>query len=110
MLHFKSERINVMISLTTQLPEITSEGIIEHALLRFNAHEHAYRQRKVLEESDGCACFYCFEHFSPAEITTWVDHDDTAICPHCGMDSVIGSASGFPLTNGVLRKMYDRTY
>jgi hypothetical protein len=84
--------------------------IVEHALAHFDAHKHAFRQREELEHSDGCACFYCFETFSPSEITTWVDDDKTAICPKCGMDSVIGSASGFPLTKASLQKMYARTY
>jgi hypothetical protein len=95
------------------MPEIKDDNTlsaVEIALEHFDAHEHAYRQREALAKSDGCACFYCFKHFSPAEIATWVDHEETAICPYCGMDSVIGSASGFPLTNAMLRKMYERTY
>ena len=86
------------------------ELIIDHALAHFNAHEHAFRQREVLEHSDGCGCFYCFKTFPTSEITTWVDDDKTAICPRCGMDSVIGSASGYPLTKVALRKMYARAY
>jgi len=102
-----------MISLTTKMPVTTDDNtlsVVALALEHFDAHKHAYRQRKELEQSDGCACFYCFERFSPAEITTWVDHNVTAICPHCGMDAVIGSASGFPLTKAALRKMHERTY
>ena len=102
-----------MITSTTKMPEILEDNVLsiaKHALEHFDAHKHAYRQRSELAQSDGCACFYCFEHFSPAEITTWVDHDDTAICQHCGMDAVIGSASGFPLTKVALRKMHERTY
>lgn len=102
-----------MTKLALIAPEETQDSvlkIVEYALARFNAHEHAFRQREELEHSDGCACFYCFKTFAPAEITTWVDDNKTAICPHCGMDSVIGSASGFPLTKVALRKMHARSY
>jgi hypothetical protein len=48
--------------------------------------------------------------FSPSDIDEWVDEDvneveQTALCPKCGIDSVIGSATGFPLTMNFLRKM-----
>jgi hypothetical protein len=29
----------------------------------------------------------------------------TALCPRCGIDSVIGSDSGFPVERGFLRRM-----
>jgi hypothetical protein len=102
-----------MTKLAIMTPETMPGSILEivdHALAHFNAHEHAFRQREEQEHSDGCGCFYCFKTFSPSEVKTWVDDDKTAICPRCGMDSVIGSASGFPLIKVALRRMYARTY
>lgn len=99
--------------LATAAPEAMQDSIweiVDYALAHFNAHEHAFRQREELEQSDGCACFYCFKTFPSTEITTWVDDNKTAICPCCGMDSVIGSASGYPLTKAALRRMHNRTY
>jgi hypothetical protein len=47
--------------------------------------------------------------FAPSEITEWVDHwegvGQTALCPRCGIDSVIGSESGYPLTKEFLERM-----
>jgi len=47
--------------------------------------------------------------FPPTEITNWTDERSadqvTANCPYCGIDSVIGSASGFPITEEFLKKM-----
>ena len=48
--------------------------------------------------------------FPPAEILDWVDEDETgmgqtALCPKCGTDSVIGDRSGFPITEEFLGKM-----
>jgi hypothetical protein len=103
--------------MTTKLAIIDAETIhdsvweiVDHALATFNAHEHAFRQRDELEHSDGCGCFYCFATFPPSEIKDWTDDGKTAICPSCGVDSVIGSASGFPLTKVALRRMYARSF
>lgn len=58
-----------------------------------------------------CGCFCCLRTFPPAEIEEWVDEDPrtgigrTALCPHCGIDSVIGSASGFAITPELLQRM-----
>ncbi|NMH28866.1 hypothetical protein G6047_12550 [Flavobacterium sp. SE-s28] len=47
-----------------------------------------------------CGCFHFMETFSPMEIQDWIrekDGTETAICPKCGIDSVLGSA--FPVTD-----------
>jgi hypothetical protein len=69
------------------------------------AHKHSSKHREELERSEVCGCFYCERRFSPAEITEWVDDGHTAMCPHCGVDAVIGSAAGFELTHEFLGKM-----
>ena len=47
-----------------------------------------------LKKSDRCGCFYCLSVFDTDEI----DHeDDWPVCPRCGIDYVIGSASGLPI-------------
>lgn len=47
------------------------------------------------------------------QIAEWTDDDRTAILPRCGIDSVIGSSSGFPITPDFLARMhkewFDRT-
>jgi hypothetical protein len=35
----------------------------------------------------------------------WIDEDNTALCPFCGIDSVIGSGSHFPITREFLEQM-----
>jgi hypothetical protein len=71
------------------------------------AHKHSSKHRAELESSEQCGCFYCGRRFSPAEITEWTDDGQTALCPHCGIDAVIGSAAGFELTREFLGKMND---
>ena len=40
-----------------------------------------------------------FTVFKPADILEWTDDDQTALCPNCGIDSVIGDKSGYPVTD-----------
>ncbi|WP_411850103.1 hypothetical protein ACLB90_14430 [Stenotrophomonas sp. LGBM10] len=49
--------------------------------------------RARLLASDVAACFYCFATFPPSTINEWCDGDDqdqTALCPTCGVDAVVG--------------------
>jgi hypothetical protein len=36
----------------------------------------------------------------------WVDDGETALRPRCGIDSVIGDASGFAITPEMLKEMH----
>lgn len=67
------------------------------------AHKHSIFHKKEILESDICGCFYCKKTFLPTEITEWCDESNpkgsTAPCPKCGIDSVIGSKSGYPVNN-----------
>jgi hypothetical protein len=74
------------------------------------AHEHSSYHREEVVRSETCGCFYCLSVFQPSEIEEWIDEKDgigqTAICPKCSIDSVIGSSSGFPITQEFLEKMH----
>jgi len=54
--------------------------------------------------------FYCLEVFPPSEIEDWTDDGDTALCPKCGIDSVLGSISGYPIERQFLKKMHDQWF
>lgn len=44
---------------------------------------------------------------TPSEITEWIeDEGGTALCPYCGIESVIGENSGYPLTRDFLAEMH----
>ena len=75
-----------------------------------SAHEWSSYHRETLKESSLCGCFYCLEVFPPTEIEDWTDDDDTALCPKCGIDSVIGSVSEYPIEREFLKKMHDRWF
>ncbi|MFP2929310.1 hypothetical protein ACLESO_29735 [Pyxidicoccus sp. 3LG] len=74
------------------------------------AHERSNQHREEVLGSALCGCFHCLATFPPERVREWVDEDDadvgqTALCPECGLDTVLGSGSGFPLTEDFLRQM-----
>jgi hypothetical protein len=75
-----------------------------------SAHEWSSYHRETLRESYVCGCFYCLDVFPPNEIGDWTDDDDTALCPKSGIDSVIGSVSGYPIEREFLKKMHDHWF
>ena len=70
------------------------------------AHKHSSYHRKDLEKSEWCGCFYCLKIFPSSEIDEWTDKGNTAHCPHCWIDSVIGDVSGYPITKEFLESMH----
>ncbi|WP_088071951.1 cytoplasmic protein [Gottfriedia luciferensis] len=70
------------------------------------AHRFSSHHRNELKKDNLCGCFYCIKIYSPSEITEWCDNEKTAICPYCGIDSVIGESSGFPITELFLKGMH----
>ncbi|MGA7885550.1 MAG: cytoplasmic protein [Acidobacteriaceae bacterium] len=74
------------------------------------AHRHCANNREELSQSTLCGCFYCLAVYTPAEITEWVGEEQTALCARCGIDSVIGAASGYPITTEFLQRMHDHWF
>ncbi len=78
-----------------------------------SAHVFSGNHKPELEKDRTCGCYYCLRVFSPTEITEWlvddnpIDSRGTAVCPYCGVDSVIGESSGFPITSEFLSEMHD---
>ena len=75
------------------------------------AHTFSNNHKQALSVEQRCGCFYCQSIFSSKEILDWLEDDNpcdrlgTALCPNCGIDSVIGESSGFEITNDFLRAM-----
>lgn len=88
-----------------------------------------YLNRIDIENSDECGCLTCRSIFPPSEITLWSDLDrtlgddpggirpdspedkgKTAVCPTCGIPTVVGSASGYTISKASLRELLRRLY
>lgn len=69
------------------------------------AYTHTIRNRAELRISANCSCIACQTIFSANEIDSWIDGGETAICPYCGTDAVIGDASGYEMSASFLQEM-----
>lgn len=74
------------------------------------AHKKSIFHKSEILSSKICGCFYCLKIFFPEEIKQWTDQnfedkEETALCLNCAIDSVIGSSSGFPITEEFLKRM-----
>ncbi|MDE5854814.1 MAG: cytoplasmic protein [Ruminococcus sp.] len=74
------------------------------------AHAYSIYHREDIEKSYYCGCFYCTKIFRPFQINFWIDNNDTAVCPFCGIDSIIGDYSGYPITEEFLKAMNERWF
>lgn len=93
-------------------PKVAPTGVAEVDVK--GAHTHSSDHRAELFQSELCGCFHCAETFPADAIAEWTDAVDgvgvTALCPECGIDSVIGSASGYPIERWFLLQMRARWF
>ena len=71
------------------------------------ARTHSEDNELEILSSTECGCFFCRSHFPARAVSDWdyEGHHAHAICPECGMASVIGDASGYPITKEFLKEM-----
>ena len=73
-------------------------------------HKHSFKNKEEVLNSAKCACFHCFRIYDPNDIDTFLTEDNgkgTALCPYCLVDTVIGDASGFELTDKLIDAVAD---
>ena len=87
------------------MPEVQIDSVLCDA-----ARQHASRHRDEIQASARCGCFFCFRTFPHTAIKAWVDSDQTALCPACGIDAVIGDASKHRLDDRFLRQMHTQCF
>ena len=86
--------------------ETTKQNLRETRIATIQAAaKHSLRNKKALRKDSRCGCYYCLSIFSPKEIDNWIEGEDTALCPYCWIDSVIGESSGYPITKEFLKDM-----
>jgi hypothetical protein len=68
------------------------ENVLRHA------QRHLLANREEIAASKVCGCVDCQAMFAPSAVERWVAEygGETAICPKCGGDCVLGDASGYP--------------
>lgn len=71
------------------------------------AHKRSFRNKSCIETSVLVGCFYCKRIYAATHVLEWVRTDETALCPKCGIDAVIGDAAGIDLTPEFLKAMHE---
>jgi hypothetical protein len=67
--------------------------------------------KERLADAKDCGCFFCLSHFPPSAVECWADEGgETAVCPECGIDSVIGEHDDERVSDDLLRAMNERFF
>lgn len=66
------------------------------------AHKYSIRNIPELAKSKMAGCYYCRSTFQSSAVTETTDNGMTALCPKCGMDSVLPDSSPFKLSEETL--------
>lgn len=69
------------------------------------AADHATGHDQEIGRSKLCGCYHCLAMFQPTAIDRWVGEREAALCPECGVDAVIGDASGYAVSREFLELM-----
>jgi hypothetical protein len=69
-------------------------------------HKLSFRNKELLDLERAASCFNCFSYMKPDRIEEWTDNQQTAICPCCGIDSILPGEVAPPL----LQEMYNRYF
>lgn len=81
------------------------------------AYRSVYKNWSQIQASKVCGCCSCMQVFPADEVSAWTGLDfsnlddpeavdsQTALCPRCGAEAVIGDKSGFPIHAPFLVRM-----
>lgn len=81
------------------------------------AYRYTTNNWDMIQGSQVCGCCNCMRIFPASEVSGWTglaleDIDDpaaiakqTAMCPHCGSESVLGDQCGYPIDAAFLSRM-----
>lgn len=69
--------------------------------------EHSIDNEIEIIRSKRCGCFFCRHIYDARSITDWYEEEGhiSAVCPECGMDAVVGDASGLPIDKATLKSV-----
>lgn len=68
-------------------------------------HAYSSYNKELVGLADKCYCFYCKESMASGEIVDYADEGQTAICPKCGIDSIIPDSIPEPLDEDIISEM-----
>lgn len=71
------------------------------------AFNSARNNKEQIIAGEICGCFSCKNIFYTYEINKWIFNEigNTALCPYCYIEAVIGEKAGLPITKDFLTAM-----
>ena len=73
-----------------------------------NATKFSKNNKESINLFEVCSCYFCLERFNSNEITEWIDDGKTALCPKCGIDSILPSSQSIELLEKCNVKWFTR--
>ena len=80
-------------------------------------HKYSFGNKERIERSNKCGCFYCGKIFNSEDVDYFIHEKsgvETAVCPYCGIDSVIGDENKevehIEITDELLKNMKNRYF
>ena len=58
-----------------------------------HAAQLAFKNKLAIKASNKVGCYHCKKIYEAKEVTQFTDKGETAICPKCGIDAVLGDAA-----------------
>lgn len=69
-------------------------------------HAYASHNKEMIASSDRCYCFHCKSVFESGEVERYLA-EETALCPKCGIDSVIPDSIDEKIDEVIISEMHD---
>lgn len=70
-----------------------------------DASEYSINNAAQIKQAQIAGCYYCKSIYSAVQISEYVDDGLTALCPKCGIDSVLPDTAPFDLTVETLARL-----
>ena len=72
-----------------------------------DAHKYSIYNMSELLKGKMAGCYSCISVFDVSKIVHTTDDGKTALCPKCGIDSVLSDQSPFELNKQELKELYN---
>ena len=70
----------------------------------------SFHNREQVMQSAACGCFHCLASFPGSEVHEWLDGGQTAVCPRCGIDSVLANVTDEMILRSLHHHRFETVY
>ena len=70
-------------------------------------HAYASHNKHLVEQSEKCYCFHCKGVFNSSEIGSYLENEESALCPNCNVDAIIPDGIDDTIDESVIADMHD---